>query len=53
MSPIAVEVFVGNTADPMTLENQINRIKNRFKLSKVVLVGDRGIPELFTVVGMY
>ena len=41
--PIAVEVFVGNTADPMTLENQINRIKNRFKLSKVVLVGDRGM----------
>jgi transposase len=41
--PIAVEVFAGNTADPATLASQVNTLKGRFKLDRVVLVGDRGM----------
>jgi Transposase DDE domain len=41
--PVAVEVFEGNTADPMTLSAQINKLKQRFKLHRVVMVGDRGL----------
>jgi len=41
--PVAVEVFDGNTADPMTLATQIDKLKGRFGLSRVVLVGDRGM----------
>src|SRR5215469_13537466 len=41
--PVAVEVFDGNTADPMTLATQIDKLKGRFRLSRVVLVGDRGM----------
>src|SRR3954468_15505405 len=41
--PIAVEVFAGDTADPMTLSAQIAKVKERFGLAHVVLVGDRGL----------
>ena len=41
--PIAIEVFDGNTGDPMTLATQIEKLKQRFKLDHVVLVGDRGM----------
>jgi len=41
--PVAVEVFEGNTADPTTLTVQIAKLKQRFKLNRVVLVGDRGM----------
>jgi hypothetical protein len=41
--PVAVEVFEGNTADPATVEAQVEKLKARFKLSRVVLVGDRGM----------
>src|SRR5205085_502767 len=41
--PVAVEVFEGNTADPMTLSSQIDKLKQRFKLRRVVMVGDRGL----------
>src|SRR5438094_2473192 len=41
--PVAVEVFEGNTADPMTLAAQIDKLKQRFKLQRVVMVGDRGL----------
>ncbi len=40
---MAVEVFEGNTADPKTLGSQIEKLRHRFKLSRVVLVGDRGM----------
>jgi hypothetical protein len=40
---VAVEVFAGNTADPMTLAPQIAKLKQRFGLEHVVLVGDRGL----------
>src|ERR1700724_2152981 len=41
--PVAIEVFEGNTADPMTLAAQIDKLKQRFKLQRVVMVGDRGL----------
>jgi hypothetical protein len=41
--PVAVEVFAGNTADPATLAAQIDKLKERFGLSQVVWVGDRGM----------
>lgn len=41
--PVAVEVFEGNTADPSTLATQIAKLRDRFDLSRVVLVGDRGM----------
>jgi hypothetical protein len=41
--PVAIEVFDGNTADPMTLATQIDKLKQRFHLDHVVLVGDRGM----------
>jgi Transposase DDE domain len=41
--PVAVEVFEGNVGDPSTLQTQINKLKARFALERVVLVGDRGM----------
>jgi transposase len=41
--PVAVEVFEGNTADPATLSCQVEKLKRRFGISRVVLVGDRGM----------
>jgi hypothetical protein len=41
--PIAVEVFDGNTGDPGTVGAQIAKLKRRFGLRHVVLVGDRGM----------
>src|SRR5215469_16219833 len=41
--PVAVEVFEGNTADPLTLAAQIDKVKQRFRLQRVVMVGDRGL----------
>jgi len=41
--PVAIEVFDGATADPKTLAPQIKKLKQRFALEHVVLVGDRGM----------
>ena len=41
--PVAVEVFEGSTADPMTLASQVAKLRDRFGLQQVVLVGDRGM----------
>jgi transposase len=41
--PVAVEVFEGNTADPRTLISQIDKLKQRFNLRRLVVVGDRGM----------
>ena len=41
--PIAIEVFEGSTADPTTLKSQIDKLKSRFKIKRVVMVGDRGL----------
>lgn len=41
--PVAVEVFAGNTADPATLSSAMGKLRARFGLERVVLVGDRGL----------
>ena len=41
--PIAVQVFKSNTGDLATLADQVKKLKQRFRLAHVTLVGDRGI----------
>ena len=41
--PVAIEVFEGNVGDPSTLPTQVAKLKERFNLDRVVLVGDRGM----------
>jgi Transposase DDE domain len=41
--PIAIEAFRGNTADPPTVSTQVRKLKDRFGLSHIVFVGDRGM----------
>src|SRR5271166_3692120 len=41
--PVAVEVFEGNLGDPSTLSNQVRKLRMRFRLKRIVLVGDRGM----------
>jgi len=41
--PVAIEVFAGNTVDPKTLASQIAKIRQRFGVHRVVMVGDRGL----------
>jgi Transposase DDE domain len=41
--PVAIEVFAGNTGDPKTVASQVSKVRDRFGISRVVLVGDRGM----------
>ena len=41
--PLAIEVFKGNSADPTTVESQIRKIVERFRIKDIVFVGDRGM----------
>lgn len=41
--PVAIEVFEGNTGDPSTVASQIEKLRTRFGLKRVVFVGDRGM----------
>jgi len=41
--PVATEVFDGNTGDPKTVLAQVKKLRERFALKRVVLVGDRGM----------
>jgi hypothetical protein len=41
--PVATEVFDGNTGDPKTVVAQVKKLRERFSLERVVLVGDRGM----------
>jgi len=41
--PIAHEVFPGNTSDVDTFLQIINSLRNRFNLTRVIFVGDRGM----------
>ena len=41
--PVAVEVFEGNLGDPTTLAAQVKKLRTRFRLKRIVLVGDRGM----------
>ena len=41
--PIAVEVYEGNTADPLTVAAQVQKVQSRFGLTRIIVVGDRGM----------
>ena len=41
--PVAVEVFDGNTGDPKTLTAVLTKVRQRFGLDRLILVGDRGM----------
>jgi transposase len=41
--PVAVSVYAGNTGDPATVSDQIEKLREKFRLERVVLVGDRGM----------
>jgi Transposase DDE domain len=41
--PVAIEVFKGNTGDPVTVAAQVEKIRDRFGIARVVLAGDRGM----------
>jgi transposase len=41
--PVAVQVYPGNTGDPTTVADQVEKLWERFQLARVVLVGDRGM----------
>jgi transposase len=41
--PISVDVYPGNTGDPTTVSDQLNKLRTRFHLERVVVVGDRGM----------
>ncbi len=41
--PVAIEVFKGSTGDPTTVKSQVDKVKDRFGITKVVLAGDRGM----------
>ena len=41
--PVSVEVYPGNTGDPSTVPDQVEKLRERFGLGRVVLVGDRGM----------
>jgi len=41
--PVSVEVYPGNTGDPTTVPDQVDKLRKWFELSRVVLVGDRGM----------
>ena len=41
--PVAVEVFAGNAGDPSTVASQVDKVRSRFGIGRVALVGDRGM----------
>ena len=41
--PVAVQVHPGNTADPSTVPDVIDTVKERFGIERVILVGDRAM----------
>ena len=41
--PLAVQAYAGNTGDPTTVPDQVEKVRDRFGLKRVVLVGDRGL----------
>jgi hypothetical protein len=41
--PVAVDTYPGNTADPVTVPDQVEKLRIQFGLERVVLVGDRGM----------
>jgi len=41
--PVSVDVYPGNTGDPSTVTDQVHKLRQRFKIERVILVGDRGM----------
>ena len=41
--PVAVSVYAGNTGDPTTVADQIDKLREKFGLERMVMVGDRGM----------
>jgi transposase len=41
--PLAVHVYEGNTADPVTVPEQVHTLQTRFGITELVFVGDRGM----------
>jgi len=41
--PVAVDVYPGNTGDPTTVPDQVTHLHTAFGLTRIVLVGDRGM----------
>jgi len=41
--PVSISVYAGNTGDPATVPDQVKKLKGRFKVKRVVMVGDRGM----------
>ena len=41
--PVSIRVHEGNTADPTTLPDAVERVRNTFGIENVVFVGDRGM----------
>lgn len=41
--PVAVQVYPGDTGDPATVPDQVAKLSRQFGLSRIVLVGDRGM----------
>jgi hypothetical protein len=41
--PVSIEVFPGNTADPHTFAAQLEKVKDRFGVTAITFVGDRGM----------
>jgi len=41
--PVALDVFPGNTGDPNTVPDQVEKLRSAFGLERIVLVGDRGM----------
>jgi len=52
--PVAVEIYPGNTGDPTTVADQVDKLRKQFGLARVVVVGDRGMltqPQLDKIKG--
>ena len=50
--PVAVSVYAGNTGDPKTVPDQVDKLREKFGLSRLVIVGDRGMltqPQIDTL----
>jgi transposase len=41
--PVSVQVYPGNTGDPSTVSDQVDKLREQFGMSRIVLVGDRGM----------
>jgi hypothetical protein len=41
--PVAVRVFAGNTADPAAFIDAVQTVRDKFRLTELVMVGDRGM----------